>query len=354
MQPGEALQKLYDEYVTVRVTDMRGVDLSRYRFDFDLTFAALLMHPNGHVYHRYGGRDVRSADHWLSDESFATLLETTLVEHERYERAKDTSLADADRRQPLRLENVPAFAARDKGECIHCHNINEFQSYQARAENRWNEDDIWVYPEPARIGLDLDREEQGRVLSVEAESPAARAGMLALDRLVQVGDVSIASASDVMEALDRVPMAGGELALRYRRGEDLVEASLALPEGWRRGTPYSFSWRPFKWALDPVPGFGGPALTVMEREKLGLDPANFAFRVQYTVTWGPRRRYGQAAGRAGLRTGDIVTAVAGKRDFRSTDHFHAWWRLTRSVGETVPIDVVREGEALTIDLKVIE
>ena len=56
---------------------MRGVDLLRTSFDFDLTFAALLMHPNGYVYHRYGGRDERAPDWWLGLESWEQVLERT-------------------------------------------------------------------------------------------------------------------------------------------------------------------------------------------------------------------------------------------------------------------------------------
>ena len=38
----------------VRVKNMAGVDLALYRFDYDLTFAALLMNADGTIYHTYG------------------------------------------------------------------------------------------------------------------------------------------------------------------------------------------------------------------------------------------------------------------------------------------------------------
>ena len=334
----------------VAITDMRSVDLARYPFDFDLTFAALLVHPDGHVYHRYGGRDVRSADRWLSEKSWIRLLETTLEEHERYE-ASSTKMTPPE---PLYLEKVPAYARRDKGECVHCHSINEALHDQARDEKRFDLDDIWVHPEPAVIGLDLDRDEQRRITSVDPDTPAAEAGLQVGDLLLTIGATPIASASDVMHALDATPMSGGELVVRYRREERTDTVNLRLREGWKRGTPYSFSWRASKWGLEPVPGFGGPALDQAERQRLEIPEESFAFRVQYMVTWGHRQRFGRAAGRAGLRNGDVVLSLAGKSDFRTVAHFHAWWRLTREVGEVVPIHVLRDGERVTIELKVIE
>ena len=35
---------------------MQGVDLEQFQFDYDLTWAALFLHPDGTVFARYGGR----------------------------------------------------------------------------------------------------------------------------------------------------------------------------------------------------------------------------------------------------------------------------------------------------------
>lgn len=325
---------------------MRGVDLERYRFDFDLTFSMLLMHPDGHVYHRYGGRDVRGADHWLSADSFEALLETTLEEHATYESAP----APPAPKSPVRLEDVPVFAKRDKGECIHCHSVFESLYQQRKAEDTLRLEDLWVFPSPARLGLDLGRDEQQRVTEVTPDSLAARAGLAVGDRLLRIGETPIATASDVMFALDRVPAKGGELAVRYLRGETEASALLELGEGWRTESPYEFSWRALKWSLDPVPGFGGPVLTGEDRKAAGLGDAPFAFRIDYFVTWGPRAYSGAKARKAGLREGDLVYEVGGEREFTSIDHFHAWWRLTREPGEAVTIRFLRDGERRKIEL----
>ena len=86
----------------------------------------------------------------------------------------------------------------------------------------------------------------------------------------------------------------------------------------------------------------------------GLDADAFGFRVNYLVTWGDNRRYGDEAVRAGLKKGDVFLAAAGKSDFASVDHFHAWWRLTRTVGTSVPVAILRDGKRFVLELRVLE
>jgi len=107
-------------------------------------FAMVLMHPDGHVYHRYGGRDVRAADVWLSQASFASLLETTLEEHDIYDEAPAPPTAA----EALRLEEVPAFAEKDRGKCIHCHSVLESLYRQRAADGELRDEDLWVFPTP--------------------------------------------------------------------------------------------------------------------------------------------------------------------------------------------------------------
>lgn len=348
VRPSKTLDELLDDFVCVRVTDMRGVDLSRFDFDFDLTFSALMMSGEGRVYHRYGGRDERGAGTWLSEASLASALRATLGEHEAQTEAAAPRIP-----APLRLEEVASFKKRDRGECIHCHSVNTSLYEEARDAKQLTRDWIWKHPTPARIGLDLDRDDQRLVSAVAEDGAAAKAELKVGDRLITVAGTSIATASDVMFALDRTPGAGGKLAVEFERGGERGSAELVLAEGWKRGAAREFAWRPTKWAMTPAPGFGGPRLESQRLEALGLDPQRFAFRVQYLVTWGDNRRYGQAAAKAGLREGDIVTSVGGKHDFESIEHFHAWWRLSVEVGDSVVIETLRNGEPREVKLTAI-
>ena len=322
---------------------MRGVDLARWRFDWDLTFAAVVAHHDGTVLHRYGGRDVRGTDPWLSSASLVRFLEAGLAAHGRHRpRAND--------REPVFLEDVPSYADKDKGECIHCHSVFTSLRSEAIEAERWRADDLWVYPPPSRIGLDLDRDDQQLVTAVEEGSLAAAAGVVVGDRVIRVGEVPVATASDLMHALHEAPAEGGALRLQLARGVE----TLHLEPGWKRGTPRSFAWRPSKWGLLPAPGFGGPQLGAVELVRLGLPADAFAFRVNYVVTWGPNRHLGEAARRRGLRKDHIVLGTSARRDFDSVEHFHAWWRLTLQADEDLELILWQDGAERRLPWRVIE
>ena len=328
---------------------MRGIDLARTPFDFDLTFAVLLMHPDGHVYHRYGGRDERGANVWLSQDSFRSLLTATLEEHDAYSAQPDPPPRPAR----LVIEEMPSFKKRDKGECVHCHSVFPAFYEEARDAGEWTEDDRWVYPPPGRIGIDLDRDDQACLTAVATGSPAAAAGLAVGDRLLRVGAQRTLTSSDLSQALHDAAPGEGALRVQYERAGEVREASLALSGGWKRGTTLEFSWRPLMWGFTPAPGFGGKQLDSDQLRALGLAPDAFAFRVDYLVTWGETQRYGREAWRAGLRDDDIFVSAAGKQDFASVGHFHAWWRLTREVGEAVTVEVLRRGQRLAFELEVL-
>jgi len=328
---------------------MRGVDLARTAFDFDLTFAALLMHPDGHVYHRYGGRDSRGADVWLSVASLERALKDSLQQHAEYSEAP----SPPPKQKPLFIEEIPAFKKRDKGECIHCHSIFPAFYEEERGAGKWSEDKRWVQPPPGRVGLDLERDDQTLVRAVIAGSPAERAGLAAGDRLLRAGRTRLSTASDLSQVLHDFPASGGRLRLEYERAGESRKVSLELPEKWKRGTPREFAWRPFKWGFTPAPGFGGAPLGADELRAAGLSADTFAFRVNYQVTWGENKRYGSQANRAGIKNGDLFLSAAGKSDFDSIDHFHAWWRMTRKPGETVPVVVLRGAERKTLEFEVL-
>lgn len=332
---------------------MRGVDLSRHAFDFDLTLSVLAMHPDGTVYHRYGGRDHTSPDVWQNARSYEAFLRAALDAHARDigdESFREPPAARRDLARGRSLEQVPTLRL-DADECIHCHHVYPTLRDEALKRGTWTEDDLWVHPPPRRVGLELDPEDQALVVRVDPDSPAGRAGLRRGDRLVRLGGQEIATATDVSWALHAQGAEAADVAVEYERGDERLEAVLALADGWRRGTPLEFSWRPFKWPLEPMPGFGGADLDAAEKAALGLEPDDFAFRVKYLVTWGDNRRYGQAAGRAGLREGDVVLGAAGTRDFAGHDHFHAWWRLTRAPGETVPVEVISGRARRTLQLE---
>lgn len=345
-RPSSELAELFERFVLLRVTDMRGVDLARFRFDHDLTLALLVMDGEGRVLHRYGGRDERGPERWLNEASFEAFLRAGLDSF-----AERETLPAPLEQAPLRLEDVPSFAKRDKGACIHCHSVNTSLYEEARDAGELDRDWIWRYPSPLRIGLDLDPSDQRRVSSLRTGGAAAVAGVEVGDRLVRLAETPTATASDVMHALEQASPGATRLELEVERDSKRHVLTLDLGAGWKRTSPREFAWRPLKWALTPAPGFGGPRLGAEELAALELAPEAFAFRITYLVTWGDNQRYGRAAARAGLREGDVVTAVDGRNDFDSVEHFHAWWRLRVEPGQLVEVTILREGERREVSLE---
>lgn len=342
------------QYIAVRVTSMAGVDLETFRFDYDLTFNALLMNADGTVYHTFGGRTWEGAERYLAESTFVRVMQQALLEHEAYQKAPQHPA-----KRPIRtIEDLPAARKRLKAgqqaDCYHCHTVHDFMTEGARDAKRFKVEDVFRWPDPIQVGLTLDPEQQAVVAGVLEASAAAAIDLRVGDRLLTLGDQNILTFGDVQRVLHDALPGETTLPVRWEREGQPHSSKLQLDGGWKRPTPLVFSWRPSKWPLSPKPGFGGPRLTRAELEAQGLERDAFAFRINYFVTWGPSSHTGRSATDAGLRDGDVVFALDGKRDFQSVDHFHSWFRLTRKLGKEVLVEVIRAGERLTIELPVIE
>ena len=347
----KSIRQLLSAYVPVRVTDMRTVDLAFYDFDFDLTFAALLMNADGTIYHTFAGRDFESAEAQLSMGALAAVLRETLEEHAEHELRPRSHT-------PQTIGDSPTFQRwvqeGRKLECVHCHNIADVRTQDAQQEGTFRQELLWRWPDPIQVGLRIAEHSQRTVADVERGSPAEAIGLRAGDRLIRVGERRILTFGDLQRSLHEFSEEGGALGVEFARGNEVHSAMLSLSPNWKAADPRVFAWRPSKWAVSPKPGFGGPPLGAEKKRALGIPEDRFAFRVQYLVTWGESAHTGRNAAAAGLRQGDIVLSVGGKDDFDSVDHFHAWFRLTRKVGEHVAVVVLRDGERRQLRLKVIE
>ncbi len=157
--------------------------------------------------------------------------------------------------------------------------------------------------------------------TVEAGSPAAAAGLQPGDRVVELGGQPVRWWYDLDSVLrDRY---GQEVTLRYQRGEVSGTASLAVAT--RSGFDEFGQVRDVGWV-----GIGH----ARPRAVLGIPSA------------------AAPAQRAGLRSGDLVTAVAGQ----PVEDWYAFLAAYAAAGRggTVGIDVQRgsatEGESLALDV----
>lgn len=344
-----ALDEAAAPYVGVRITDLSRWDLALARFDFDLTFAALLMHPDGTVYHRYGGRGPDDPAGYLSLPTLARLLDDTVGEHRAY-------LASGDRRPaapPQLAQDLPVLAqkrqAGQRMDCVHCHSVHDAEHREAVQRGTFQPEQRWLFPDPARLGLTLDTTHQAQITAVAADSPAARLGLAQGDTLLALGEQrSVRTFTDVQWALQQAPAGATRLPVRWRSGKAERHGELVLAAGWKHCDPRDYAWRPYKWNLSPQTGFGGPWLPADRRRALGLPADTFALTVQYFVDWGEQRHRGAAAKASGLQKGDVVVGFAGRSDYASIEHWHADVALSLRPGQEVALVVLRDGRRETL------
>ena len=205
-----------------------------------------------------------------------------------------------------------------------------------------------------QVGLEL--EDQTRVASVMAGSPAAKAGLKKGDVVVGAGPHKVRTFGDISRALEETPDKATGFDMKWMRGKDADAATLKLGKDWRVPTARAFAWRNSMWGMSPQPGFGMRPPTNAQLAASGLPAGKWAMRVQYLVTWGPNAYLGRNAHKAGLRKGDIIYSIDGKSDFDTKNdlHFQSWFRFNHRPGDKVKIELIRRGKRIKITLPVVK
>ena len=334
---------------------MRHVDIERYRFDFDLTLSVLLMHPDGTIYHRFGGRPSEDALAWNSIEPLIELLDATLEDHAEYQKDPKPPAA----KEPRTVLDIPPLAKRiQPNACVHCHTIHDALNAEKIDKGTFDRERIWIWPDPDRIGLRMDPKDQTRIAAVIPDSPAARAEIMPDTRLLEIDGARPRTINDLQAALHDAPFGDHtfEATIRVGTGGNAVDVvyPIGVRDGWKATSPERFAWRAYKWTLPNGPGFGGPALDTEAKRALGVDDDAFAMRVQYIVNWGPKAHRGRNVARAGIRPGDVLVGLDGKTDFVSVDHYHAWVRLMRKEGDTLRVSLLRKGKPVEVQLTLVD
>ncbi len=314
---------------------MRGVDLRRFEFDYDLTWAAFFLDPQGRVMGRFGGRDARSPDTYLTASGLRRTMQQHLEKWSAGRREEDHQPA-SDYSRP---EEYPTARRLRPNSCIHCHQIHEFQQDMHFERGTWRDEMFWIYPPPENLGWSIDPEEQNRVADVHPGSPADRAGLRTGAVLREVAGRAVFSYADVQFALHKAPPSG-RLFVRWFDGTSEREAEMRLPPGWRES---DISWRASMWNIPPAASVYGVDLEPAEKIRLGLKAGRLAFSQGSFVP--------TAAQQAGIRPGDIIIGADGKELEMTMAQFNVWVRRHYRVGDTITYDVVRDGKRLKIPVQ---
>jgi serine protease Do len=354
------LRPLMEQFVCVRVVSTNGLDLSLFQFDTDQSFAVFMLNADRTIYGRFGTRSHRTE--WVGDVSLkglAQALEGALELHREYP-ANREQLVGKTGSKPLfdRPELFPSLKEANftdrlnySGDvvksCIHCHQIGDAVRDFYRSRNEPIPDHILnPYPHPKSVGLILDPHHRSLVKSVTPDSAAEAAGFRVGDEILSLNQQPILSTADVQWVLHNTPTNGGVIPGEIRRGQKNVTLNLSLESGWRLKD--DISWRVSTWGLRRMT-LGGLRLEPVdasERGSQGIPDNGMALRVTHVGQYGAHA----AAKNAGFQKDDVLVSFDGRTDLLTDADVLRYGVTNRTVGEKVPVEVIRSGNRVQMTL----
>ena len=321
-----------------------GVDLNLFAFDYDLTWAAFFMNHRGHVYARYGTRKEVAAESMMSKTGLKYVMKKVLDAH-----AKDPDRKPVGpKRAPFAPESFKSLPPklRSGQQCMHCHQVWD---YMRKDNPRFSKVEVLkTYPLPENLGMTFELDRPNVVASVERSSIASRARILKGDEILEMNGTPVYSSADASSVLHNLGKGKSISTALSRKGRKMT-VRLAPRGNWRYR---DISWRGSMWSLQPASGWWAKQLTDGELRQNGLRPGTFATQIRGIVNWAsPGLAAGKAVKAAGLRKGDVVLSVNGKRDFESEREFQAWFRLNHKAGDPIRIEILRGGKRQVLSLK---
>ncbi len=348
LEGGPELDPLLAQFVTVRLTSVRELDLRVFPVedwqDLDLSWWGYFLSPRAEIYGVFGGKDEKSDTSRISTKALANLLRRVLDHH--HDPRRESWNIDGPAPQlggeaptPTQLAGFASWSKRggsmlEKDGCMHCHQVAEILCQPALdAKTLDPARDLDVWPLPENVGLVLERDDGLLVTEVAPDGAAWRAGVRAGDRLAAAGERKHFGQADLRAALQRGPRGAGALELYWRRGDELMSASLELSDGWRKT---ALGWRMSisQGNIGASLGFAWPLACGPElRRERGIPAGTMAVKPYFG------ERYDWPARRAGLREDDVIVAVGGESPDVSQRYFLTWFRLRFVPGDEIVLTV---------------
>jgi hypothetical protein len=339
-EDGELARLLNNDFIPVRIVNFKGVDMNLFKFDYDLTFAVLMMNANGYTYSRFGTMDATHTTERMSIAGLKKAMRDVLALH------KNGGMQAAMPALPkFTLDDMPSYRRNRvaQEECAHCHFANNFRIKELRAAGKFTKDVLLQYPLPENIGITLDVDNNNVVKAVLPDSPAQRGGVQPGDVIMRANESPVFTSADLQFVLNAVPDEG-QVSLQVSRGGKMQPPiTLQLSKGWRRT---DISWRASQADIPPTVGIWMEPLNPEQKKQRGIAPDKMALRV--TVFF---RGEEWVKTRGDLRMNDIIVGINGEPlPSMNTRQFHSHFRLRFNVGDTATLNVLRGNQR--VDVKV--
>ena len=336
MRGDKEIVELCKEFVLLRMTMMRGVNIALFEFDYDMTWMSFFLDADGRVLSRYGSRNSKSADSLNTAAGLLNTMREVLTLH-REASAKPRPAYQPPKQQPA---EIPAYTKLYGGSCGRCHMLNEAKWEQQRLDGVMKPGAFFLYPLPDNIGIRLDLTQGNRIREIAKDSFAGKAGLQANDTIRSANGLRVLTCADMQHVLDKLAPKS-KLTLEVDRKGRSFEVVLDLAGDWRAS---DVSWRKSIRMRANHNNFTRflSALSAKEKAELGIEADRLAFRLTETR--------GEVA-EAGFVKNDIILAFDDKRQLPyRVPHYYPL--IDHKAGDTMAVTVLRNGKERTLSLRI--
>lgn len=317
---------------------MDDVDVALFDRDWNNTLYYFAMNADERIYLRYGGRDSQAGDSYLNLDSIELALAKGLELHRQYQEGK---VPKVERPKPVYPREFPMLVERTfkRGACVECHLIGDYQNLHREADGTLDKlKHLFRSPDIKTIGIHLDVP-KGLVVK-EARGAVQIAGMKPGDRISHFNGTPVWTFGDLQHVYDKTPRDAAAVRITVDRAGESVELPVLLPLRWW--------WTDLRFrnsSVDPKPYFESDPLTEDQKRKLDLKSGGFASAVKYVNPFAQIMKSHQ------LQSGDIVVAVDGVETDSLAHTAELYIQLRKTAGDTMTIDVLRDGKRIKMELK---
>lgn len=352
----EELKPLLDEFVCVRVINANALDLSKFQFDFDLSFSTLIFNGDGTLYGRYGSWKHQRDPREETTAGFRKALETALLIHRNKHPELKRQLLEGKQGKPSNYATptkMPTLAKKYTRNldwegnvvksCVHCHQIGDAKRTELRQAKKTIPNNlIYPFPSPETIGITFLSESNLVIKAVSPNSPASRAGLKHGDMIHNAEGQWLISHADFSWALHN---ADDEFILGgfFNYGGPTVQTNtltIKLPENWRRKS--DISRRVGTWPMRAM-ALGGIFLEDLsddERQKRGMNTTQMALFAKHVGQYNEHA----AAKRAGYVKGDVIVEFDGITNRMTESELIGYLLAKYQPGDQVKTVAVRKGK----------